>query len=68
MSEKRFLRFRDLKARGIVGNWTTLLRWIRDRGFPVGVMLGANTRVWPEDEINAWLANLPAADKEGGKP
>ena len=29
-----YLRFRDLKARGIVTNWTTLTNWIKREGFP----------------------------------
>lgn len=50
------LRFPDLKARGIVSNWPTLLRWIEREGFPAGVKLGPNTRAWTEAEIEAWLA------------
>jgi predicted DNA-binding transcriptional regulator AlpA len=61
--KKKYLRFKDLKERGICGNWTTLMRWIRERGFPAGVMLGPNTRAFPEDEIDAWLANLPKGDE-----
>jgi predicted DNA-binding transcriptional regulator AlpA len=66
MSET-YLRFKDLQVRGIVVNWQTLKRWIRDQGFPPGVLLGPNTRAWPETEVNEWLANRPAAyDKKGG--
>ena len=50
------LRFSDLKARGIVGNWTTLNNWIKREGFPPGIKLGPNTRAWPESEIEEWLA------------
>ena len=49
------LRFADLKARGIVGNWPTLLRWIAAEGFPAGLALGPNSRAWPEAEVMAWL-------------
>ena len=45
-----FLRFADLKARGIVGNWMTLRRWIEREGFPPGVKLGPNTRAWSESK------------------
>jgi predicted DNA-binding transcriptional regulator AlpA len=55
-----FLRFKDLKARGIVGNWPTLLRWIKDEGFPPGRYLAPNTRAWSEAEIEAWLAARPS--------
>jgi predicted DNA-binding transcriptional regulator AlpA len=58
------LRFRDLKARGIVNNRPTLRNWIRDRGFPAGQLTGPNTRTWDEDtEINPWLASRPTAPK-----
>ena len=49
------LRFKDLKARGIVGNWPTLLRWINTLNFPSGMMLGPNTRAWTDEEIESWL-------------
>ena len=29
-----FLRFADLKSRGVVGNWMTLKRWIDRENFP----------------------------------
>jgi hypothetical protein len=54
-----WLRFADLKARGIVGNWVTLKRWIETQGFPRGQMLGPNTRAWAEQEIEEWLASRP---------
>ena len=53
------LRFRDLKDRGIVNNHVTLIRWIEREGFPPGLMLGPNTRVWREADIEAWLASRP---------
>ena len=54
-----FLRFRDLKDRRIVSNHVTLGRWIANQGFPSGFMLGPNTRVWREAEIDAWLQSRP---------
>lgn len=42
------LRFRDLKNRNLVNNYVTLARWIEREGFPPGLMLGPNTRVWRE--------------------
>ena len=53
------LRFRDLKARGIVSNHVTLKRWIEKEGFPRGILLGPNTRAWVESQIEAWLASRP---------
>jgi hypothetical protein len=53
------LRFSDLKQRGIVNNHVTLQRWIEREGFPPGIMLGPNTRVWRESDIEAWLESRP---------
>lgn len=57
----KLLRFNDLKSRGIVTNWPTLLRWVESEGFPPGRMLGPNTRAWNEAEIENWIAARPAA-------
>jgi predicted DNA-binding transcriptional regulator AlpA len=57
----RLLRFRDLKARGLVNNWVTLSRWVQEQGFPPGRLLGPNTRVWTEAEIEAWVVSRPIA-------
>ncbi|MEE8173056.1 MAG: AlpA family phage regulatory protein [Alphaproteobacteria bacterium] len=51
----RYLRYADLVERQIVRNRTTLSRWIKHYGFPPGVLLGPNTRAWPEEEAEAWL-------------
>jgi Prophage CP4-57 regulatory protein (AlpA) len=53
------IRFSDLKQRGIVNNHVTLQRWIEREGFPPGMMLGPNTRVWRESEIEQWLTSRP---------
>ena len=61
----KFLRFKDLKDRGIVQNWPTLLDWIEHQGFPPGRMLGPNTRAWDEEaDIKPWLASRPIAGKD----
>jgi predicted DNA-binding transcriptional regulator AlpA len=54
-----FLRFRDLKARGIVDNRTTLQRWIQQQQFPPGRLLGPNVRAWSDREISVWLSSRP---------
>ena len=59
----KLLRFYDLTDRGIVRNRVTLGRWIKERGFPPGILLGPNTRAWAEDEVEAWLA-ARTADRE----
>jgi hypothetical protein len=61
------LRFRDLRARGIVRNWVTLRHWINKRGFPPGRKAGPNTRLWDEPEIAAWLESCPTETKPGPK-
>jgi predicted DNA-binding transcriptional regulator AlpA len=58
------LRFRDLKDRRIVSNHVTLGRWIEKEGFPPGMMLGPNTRVWREADIEAWLASRPTLNQQ----
>ncbi len=58
-----WLRFSDLKARGIVNNRTTLARWIKDYDFPAGALLGPNSRAWPADQVESWL-DARAADRE----
>jgi predicted DNA-binding transcriptional regulator AlpA len=59
-----YVRFKDLVAAHIVGNWPTLIRLIDEENFPAGVMLGKNTRAWRADEVLAWIGSRPAARKE----
>jgi hypothetical protein len=61
-----FVRFRDLFAANIVHNWPTLLRLMDEEGFPCGVLLGRNTRAWPLEDVEAWLATRPTARKTAG--
>jgi predicted DNA-binding transcriptional regulator AlpA len=58
-----FVRFNDLVEAKIVGSWTQLARLQDEEGFPLGVLLGANTRAWKLDEVQAWLASRPTARK-----
>ncbi len=57
----QLLRFKDLRQRKVVDNRPTLARWIEREGFPPGRMLGPNTRVWTEAEIEEWIASRPVA-------
>lgn len=59
----KYLRFSDLVERGIVRNRVTLGRWQKLHGFPLGVLIGPNSRAWPEDEIQAWLASRSASGR-----
>ena len=61
MSEKRLLRFADLKALSIARNRMTLKRWMETEGFPRSMKLGPNS----ESEVYEWLAGRPRAGKKG---
>jgi predicted DNA-binding transcriptional regulator AlpA len=61
----KIIRFNDLKARGIVSNWNTLLRWVEHEGFPPGRRLSSNTRGWTCEEVDAWVASRPLASTSG---
>jgi hypothetical protein len=50
-----YLRFADLKARGIVNNWVTLQNWINHEGFPPGILVGPKIRIFAEPLVQAWL-------------
>jgi Prophage CP4-57 regulatory protein (AlpA) len=56
------LKFKDLKARGIVNDWTTLVRWIDNGDFPPGIKLGPNTRAWTETSVAEWIGSRGAAN------
>lgn len=59
-----YVRFNDLVAAGITRSWPSLLRLIRERGFPRGIMLGSHTRAWPLRDVEAWLAQRPVANND----
>jgi len=57
----RLLRFKDLRDRGIINNWPMLKRRIAHDGFPIGRMIGPNTRAWTEEEVEKWIKSRPTA-------
>jgi predicted DNA-binding transcriptional regulator AlpA len=57
----KWLRFRDLKTRGLVKSWPMLKRRVERDGFPPGRMLGPNTRAWTEDEVEEYENSRPTA-------
>ena len=61
---KMKLRFRDLRARGIVKNWPQLKHLKKKHNFPPGQLLTPYCRIWDEDEIEAWLATRPVEATE----
>jgi predicted DNA-binding transcriptional regulator AlpA len=60
---KHYLRFADLVERGVVRNRVTLSNWIKKHDFPRGQLIGPNTRVWTEGEVEAWIAKGPSGPK-----
>jgi predicted DNA-binding transcriptional regulator AlpA len=54
----KLYRFKDLAQIG-VRNYPTLYRWIETQGFPKGRLLGENTRVWTEAELQSWFDSRP---------
>ena len=54
----RLLFFPDLCEQKLVQNWTTLNRWIEEKGFPPGHMLGRR-RAWLAREVEAWVESQP---------
>ena len=58
----KVIRFADLKAAGVVGNRVTLRRWQENPNinFPLGRLIGPNTRIWTQSEIQDWIASRPA--------
>jgi predicted DNA-binding transcriptional regulator AlpA len=59
LKNKRLIKFKDLKARGIVQSWAQLGHLIESHDFPTGFYLGSNTRVWNESNVDDWLVNRP---------
>jgi hypothetical protein len=65
----KYLRFTDLKARGIVNSRPALKHRILYFGFPPGRLIGPNTRAWTEAEVDEWIARQPTAFKPSrGRP
>jgi predicted DNA-binding transcriptional regulator AlpA len=55
----QLLHFEDLRAKRVVQTWTTLNKWIDERGFPPGRILG-RFRTWTEAEVMAWIEAQPS--------
>jgi hypothetical protein len=58
-----FVRFHDLRAAGIVSNWPQLYNLIDDYGFPAGMLLSPNCRVWDVQHVRVWLDARPTERK-----
>jgi predicted DNA-binding transcriptional regulator AlpA len=58
----RLLRLADLQRAGVVRSFAQLRVLIRDYGFPAGIKLSRNVRVYKQSDVEAWIATRPAAD------
>jgi len=56
---KTMLTFDDLVARRLIKSRMTLKRMTDAGTFPRGKLISPNRRVWTEEEIAEWWANLP---------
>jgi predicted DNA-binding transcriptional regulator AlpA len=52
---RRFLRFKQLKEMGIVGDYQTLEDLVEKHGMPRGFKLSHKVLLFDEDEVLAWL-------------
>jgi hypothetical protein len=52
---RTYSRFKHLKERGIVNDYQTLLWLIEHKGFPKRLKPSHKIRIFPDDEIDAWL-------------
>ena len=61
MGVDHYLRFADLRERGIIPTRATLRHRILRHGFPVGRQIGPNMCGWTVDEVARWLESRPLA-------
>jgi hypothetical protein len=52
---RRFLRFKQLKEMGIVGDYQTLEDLVEKHGMPAGFKLSHKVLLFDEDEVLAWV-------------
>ncbi|MGD9685460.1 MAG: helix-turn-helix transcriptional regulator [Desulfobacter sp.] len=59
---KKYLKFPALSAKLGGRSRASIHRDMRDRGFPKPINLGANSVVWDEAQVDAWIEQLAAAE------
>jgi prophage regulatory protein len=59
-----FLRFANLREKGITFSRVHIGRLVKARQFPKPVPLGSNSVAWIEAEVDAWIASRVAARDE----
>jgi hypothetical protein len=57
---EQYCRFNDLNENNIVKSHTQLRHLQVHENFPLGRLIGPNTRVWSVSEINKWLEGRPS--------
>ncbi len=63
---RRFARFKEMQAAGYFKDRMAERRAIQ-RGFPAPLRFGPNTNAYALDEVEAYVAALPRADKKAPK-
>ncbi len=58
-----YRRYSHLVECGLVANRATLRNLILKNGFPPGRLIGPNTRVWSDEELDAYVAGCPVGPK-----
>lgn len=59
---KKYLKFPALSEKLGGRSRASIHRDMRDRGFPKPINIGANSVVWDEELVDAWLEQLAAAE------
>ena len=59
----KFLRYSDLRERGLFRSRMTLKRAIDEGRFPSGRLVSPNARAWTEEEADLYVAGCPTARK-----
>ncbi len=60
---RKLIGYDGLRERGITLSRVQLWRNMKAGTFPKAIMVGASTRAWAEDEIDAWIEAKLAARK-----
>jgi hypothetical protein len=55
----QLLRFTDLQRLNVAKTWAGLRHLQVHENFPLGKLLGPQTRVWTAGEVNTWLDSRP---------
>ena len=56
-----WLTYRDVCTRYSIGS-STLYRWIGDKQFPPGVLVGRKSRRWPLEALKSWEQEQEGAE------